>query len=486
MANRLSRWADGLTALAFVAALCAPLSRWLLEGRPDQSVAREQRTAAPWPAAPLGESARRAFPRAFERWFDDRFPFRRELLQLNNRLLWSVLGSIPDDSMVRGKAGWLYLAGTEAMGLYRGHDPFEPAELDAWIEAYDGFRDWLAARDCLYLLLLGPDKQGIYPEFLPDWVQREGPRTRTDQFFEALAARSEIPVIDLRPTLLAHKGDGLLYFPHGTHWNDRGSWYGYLALIEQLKARFPVQRPLPRSAFKEYDRRLVDRLWIGDTWFERWHLDQQIRQEAVVLEYQNPLTFTLVPDSLRRGPSGLVEGRTRNSLDFLPKALLLSDSYGEWLWTFLAHHFREFVSEKSARFPLGMIERERPDVVLQVRVERFLMAPLERPELDPEELALCRAWNAAPDLSASAQGAAAREPFAALPAERGLLRLEFEPGEPLEFALLPAAPASEALPLRLGAERRFLFVRGPAQGLGGARLVLPPAAEARLLGWARR
>lgn len=486
MASPLHRFGDGLTALAFVAALCAPLLRWALEGRPDASVSKEQRTAAPWPEAELAGPARRAFPRAFERWFDDRFPFRRELLQLNNRVVWSALGSIPDDSMVRGKQGWLYLAGDEAMGLYRGHDLFEPDELDEWIEAYDAFRDWLAARDCLYLLLLGPDKQGIYPEFLPDWVQREGPRTRTDQFLEALGARSEIPAIDLRPTLLAAKGDGLLYYPHGTHWNDRGSWYGYLALIERLRERFPIQRALPRSAFREYDRRLVDPLWIGDTWFERWQLEQQIHQEAVVLEYQLPLTFSLVPDSVRRGPSGLVEGRTLNSLDFLPKGLLLSDSYGEWLWPFLAHHFREFVSEKSARFPLEMIERERPDVVIQVRVERYLMAPLERPTLDPAELALCCAWNAAPDLSAAAQGAAALEPLSALPGEQGLLRLEFEPGAALEFGLRWEEEGPGDLAQRLEAGRRFLFVSAAPGRLTGARLSLPPGQEARLLGWARR
>jgi SGNH hydrolase-like domain, acetyltransferase AlgX len=490
MTRNLTRFFDRPTALAFVLALSLPLGRWLVSGAPDLSVAMEQRSAAPQPQWSWSSQARRAFPRAFERWFDDRFPFRKSLLQLNNLVLWSVLRSIPDDSMVRGKSDWLYLAGEEAMGLYRAHDPFEPAELDQWISTYGGFAEWLRARDCLYLLLLGPDKQAIYPEFLPDWVRREGPETRTDQFLRALADRTRIPAIDLRPTLLAAKSEGLLYFQHGTHWNDRGAWYAYLALIAEMAKSFPIQRPLPLSAFRDHDMHLSNRNWVGDTWFERWHLEQVFTQEAFVREYQLSPTYHIVPEDIRRGPSGLIDGRTRNELQFLPKGMLLSDSYGEWLWTLLAHHFRECLSEKSERFPLGLIEAERPEVVIQVRVERFLMAQLDRLDLGPEEIDLCRDWNRAQDSqqvlelgSIQPEGPAAFG-LAGLAGGAGLLRLEFTPGEALGGNL--RFDSGVLLPLNLPAGRRFVFLRLPAGAPATGSLELGTGGAGRLLGVVRR
>lgn len=491
MFHRLARLADGLTASAFVLALALPVGRWLATGRPDQSVVMEQRSAAPLPAWSWQAEPRRAFPRAFERYFDDHFPFRKPLLQLNNLVLWSGLRSIPDDSMVRGKQDWLYLAGPEAMGLYRGHDLFEPAELEAWLATYTGFAEWLKARDCLYLLLLGPDKQGIYPEYLPDWVRREGPETRTDQFLRALAEQTSIPVLDVRPAIRAAKGEGLLYFQHGTHWNDRGAWYAYLALIAELAKTYPIQRPLPRSAFRDHDMHLSNRTWVGDTWFERWHLEQVFTQEAAVLEYQLPPTYHIVPEDIRRGPSGLIDGRTRNSLDFLPKGILLSDSYGEWLWPLLAHHFREFLSEKSARFPIELLEAERPEVVIQVRVERFLMAPLDELGLGAEEIELCRAWNRAAAservLTLESVARDGEETLALGALGAGLLRLEFAPGPALQGRLeLAGGPT---LDWSLPPGRRFLFLRLPGDPgrtpLPG-RLELGPLGRGRLLGAVER
>ena len=390
-------WLSALCLAAVAVGSAAPASRWIATGRDDESVLKELRAPAEWPAPPSGLADLDTFPDAFAEAFDDRFPYRRELLRLHNLFAWEVLGAVADPAMQRGKQGWLYLSGPEAMGHYRACDPFTPEELDQWVETYDGWRDWLAARDIEYVLMFTPDKQGIYPEYLPDWVVPCSDRTRTDEFFDALRKRSEIEVLDLRPATIEAKAEGLTFFQHGTHWNMRGSWPAYVAMAEQLAAKLPGQRVLPRTAFEVIDGTTLDDTWYGDSWLERLHVADVIRQEAIQFSYRHQPTWFIAETWQAR--SGLLDGRSGNAMKDLPKAVYVRDSTAEWLWPFFVHHFSELVLEGDNRFPAELVEVERPAVVLHTRIERILSGSIELPSYEAEEVRVARAWNAAGDES---------------------------------------------------------------------------------------
>ena len=390
-----SGWLNALCLAAVAVGSAAPLTRWWWTGAEDQSVEKELRLAAEWPERPTQLADLDRFPAEFAEAFDDRFPFRRELLRLHNLFVWEVLGAIADPAMQRGKDGWLYLAGPKAMGHYRARNPFDPSELDLWVETYDGWRDWLAARDVEYVLMFTPDKQGTYPEYLPDWVVAESDRTRTDEFFEALRERSEIEVLDVRQQVREAKSEGLTFFQHGTHWNMRGSWHAYVAMAEQLVAKLEGQAALPREAFDVVDATLLDEGWYGDSWFERLHMADLVRQEAIQFAFLHQPTWFIL--ETWEAPTGLLDGRSGNADQSLPKAVYVRDSTGDWLWPIFVHHFSELVLEGANRFPATLIEVERPDVVLHTRIERILSGEIELPSYSTEEVSVARQWNAAGD-----------------------------------------------------------------------------------------
>ena len=223
---------DVLFAAAFAALLGAPLARRLATGEDDPSAAAERRQPAPYPELRLEEDALAQFPAAYERWLADSFNYRGTLIRWHNALKLLGLGVAPTPKVLVGRDGWLFLRGERALDCWRGIDPFTEEELETWRRVLEARRDWCAAREIEYRFFVPPNKHTVYPEQLPAWVTRVNSRTRLDQLVRHMRERSDLRVLDAREALAAARGRGLLYYPHGTHWNDRGAYVGYRLLLE--------------------------------------------------------------------------------------------------------------------------------------------------------------------------------------------------------------------------------------------------------------
>lgn len=83
-----------------------------------------------------------------------------------------------------------------------------------------------------YKIILGPNKNTIYPEYLPTWAQPAG-YSRADYL---LSHAGKGVYIDTRPALLAEKSQSSapLYFKTDTHWNEHGALVAFRALVEDL------------------------------------------------------------------------------------------------------------------------------------------------------------------------------------------------------------------------------------------------------------
>jgi hypothetical protein len=63
----------------------------------------------------------------------------------------------------------------------------------------------------------------------------------------------------------------------------------------------------------------------------------------------------------------------------LPRAVVYHDSFTNWIIPALSEHFRRIVYVWDYKIDQALLERERPDVVIQAIVERSLMwlSPLD-------------------------------------------------------------------------------------------------------------
>lgn len=393
-ARTVRRWANLAITGTFLTAIVTPFLAWIGGlSRPDIETTENRRTA-PFPQVevrrqgPIAwprKKSLEAFPADFEAWFNDRLAFRHRMIQ-SYSLAKSVglapaglaaemsatseqglqRGSRPAAPVLVGRDGWLFYRGDGDLESYRCRQPFTSQELDEWQQTLEYRREWLAQRGIRYLVVIAPDKSTVYPEFLPAGVPREGNSSRLDQFLARLRDERQFDILDLRPELQQAKSRHPTYFHTDTHWNQFGAFVGYQQIMLYLRKWLPESRPMALTSFRVSERAEKG----GD--------------EARLLAWPKPPVDTQVElqplQPLRarridRGRSGGHKWRLYVCRKApLPRVLVLHDSFFLAAMPFFSEHWRRASYHWTFQFPYETIDRERPQVVVQEIVERFLIA----------------------------------------------------------------------------------------------------------------
>jgi hypothetical protein len=170
-----------------------------------------------------------------------------------------------------------------------------------------------------------------------------------------------VPVLDLRPSLLAARNTQRIYHRTDSHWNDLGAVVGYRQILGALRTQRPgLTPPAGGDAFD-----VVTRDEPG------WDLAEMMGLTHLVTE----TNLMLAPRQARRArvvepahPHPLYIGpRLVTAIDDarLPRAVFYRDSFGSALVPFLAEHFRRQLVLWEYDVLPETIRVERPDVVIQ-------------------------------------------------------------------------------------------------------------------------
>ena len=386
MAGR-STSADLALVAIFVGVLAAPLCGVLRDGVEDEIRITERRQAAPLPDIELAHrgpiawpktKSLKGFPAGFEAWFNDHLWLRRQQLLAYNLALHAGLvsnsfarpaaGQAARAPVIIGRDGWLFFSGDRLIEDYRCTDPFRPDELNEWQAALEERRDWLAERGIRYLVVVAPNAQTIYGEYLPQSMNRVGDKSRLDQLLERMHGTG-VEVLDLRAPLLAAKSQLRTYHKTDTHWNEFGAFVACREILTSL-ARWNAAAVPPSLA--DFDVQTIDS--EGDYLAKLVESPLAYREEVI----------RLVPRQPRKAVSEEVAPRnlvTTCDEAPLPRAVVLHDSFMQALAPFLSEHFQRAHYLWTRDFRTDVIDRERPALVIEEMVERRLMsAPPPNPE----------------------------------------------------------------------------------------------------------
>jgi hypothetical protein len=182
-------------------------------------------------------------PGKVQSYYADRFGFRSSLIRLYSNLFLRFLQA-PGNDLVFGKDGWIFFSRENIFEDFLGMSPFTDDELHRWRDYLVERSERLAKQNCRYLFVIGPDKNTIYPEKLPDYLREHRGRSRSQQLLEYLrGAKADVDVLDLHQALLQTKRQGVLFFPQDTHWNGRGFFVASQAMVRALSRWFPEMTP---------------------------------------------------------------------------------------------------------------------------------------------------------------------------------------------------------------------------------------------------
>lgn len=378
-ARPLSKLEAIFSIALFAAAICLPLIKQLTVGEAE-TASVEGRRMAPRPIFQLKSKTLEKYPAKFQAYYDDHFGFRAALLKAGNFIKLRWLRISPSADVVLGKNGWLYFAGGRGPEGFRGLVQLSDEQLAAWRSALEWKQAWLAKRGIKYLLVLVPEKDTIYPEFVPDNLRRVKTETPLSQLADYLSQHSNVDMLDLRKPLFDAKAKELVYARTDTHWNTVGAFVGYEQIMDRLAQSFPDLKPKRLADF----RHVVKIPRTGDIarMLDAPDLTSQpepileplqkhpVRKKPFVLKdveqtpAQQPFTMTAA-----QPPNGHRVVMVRDSFTQLLVPLLSEDFASvTYIWR---THFNKVPFEKAVA---EVIAREQPDIFIDEQVERAVTA----------------------------------------------------------------------------------------------------------------
>jgi len=325
----------------------------------------------PWPwGGELRMQARAPFPsqitphvfREFDRWFVSRVGLRRYLIFAGATFHVGFLQRPTDRRVVIGRDGWLFYTDDDhrpaTLADFRGALRFTDFELRAIERNLLAMRDALGACGVVGLVVVAPNKESIYGEYLNNSGVR--PTTRLDDMLSRLDSPARAMILDLRVPLRAAKAaapDLPLYFKTDSHWNDLGAFYAYRAIIMALAHSMPVG-----------DSALAS---LGQYEIEVKPFDDG---DLAINMLSSPGRFKDVQVLLRGKP-----GNTVALVKLGGQILLVGDSFSARLSRFVAQNFHVFRSGSLGNLPPPPLRADgpQPSAVVFETVESLLPSMLE-------------------------------------------------------------------------------------------------------------
>jgi alginate O-acetyltransferase complex protein AlgJ len=285
-----------------------------------------------------------------------------------NRVLAQAGISASPRQVVIGRSGWLYLGDDYEQGrtvTRAAQVPADHARARQIRAAAAAWEEWMKLRGVkAYRVMVAPNKESIYPEYLPLWAQPQGPGA-IDALFAAAGAQH----VDVRPALWRAKarGSAPLYYKNDTHWTVVGAAVAFQALTTAVGPAGPglrwpgVEVTMPVAVRSRKGGDLARFLRISDA----------VEDEVPVLASMHSPNGSLQELRPRKAKLIVSPGALNPQ-----RVLWLRDSFGAAMEPFMAATFAEMVQLHWDR-PLGspaemaaLIQIWRPDYVIVTVVER--------------------------------------------------------------------------------------------------------------------
>jgi hypothetical protein len=229
--------------IAFIVVIYLPLiGSFLKWGTTSRKTIRtfEQRQPAVPPKLNFSLASIEQFPEDLEDYYNDFYGFRNPLIRWHSLIKYFVFDLSPSKSTLIGKKKkWLFYGESRAVDYYRGVAQLTPEQLEIWKQVLEQRRNWLASQGIAYYFVIAPNKDTIYPELMPQALNKIQQESCFDQLVSYLKATSDIQIIDLREALVNAKTENRVYFLTDTHWNELGAFISYQAIMKTISIRFP-------------------------------------------------------------------------------------------------------------------------------------------------------------------------------------------------------------------------------------------------------
>ena len=294
----------------------------------------------------------------------DNISLKPQWITLHAKLFTALFGETGNEQVIAGKNGFLFFGDT--LPDYYARDDQTDTMAEKIADRLGEIQQSLAEKGIRFVFLCAPNKNTLYPEYMPSYAVAADGQTVLRRLEALLAQRGVASVNALAVLENTKKAEGvpLLYHRTDTHWNVRGAYAAYLALMAKLNEADTL-------VYREYTAELSwDAEEAGD--LVRLYLPPANVPAA------NPLK--LIPRTYKA--KGVIRSASDAFIQTTAEVndlhmLVFRDSFGDALLPFLANNIGQLSVSRTFPPELQMIAEESPDVVVLEITERNLAKLLE-------------------------------------------------------------------------------------------------------------
>jgi alginate O-acetyltransferase complex protein AlgJ len=266
------------------------------------------------------------------------------LAGLDTNLRYFLTGELASQEVMLGQSGWLFYKTTvyaDPIADFQGTNHFQEQKLREIYELLQRVKQRLAERGIRFVVMILPNKEQIYDNFMPESVRKIHEQSRADLLVDYLEQRGNLEIVYPKAELHTLRDRYQLYYKHDTHWNELGAWVAAQQLMDKLygQRQFLEDQAIDAAPASFHDlAHLINMGWYFDD-------DQEYRVHR---------------DEGRAAP---------RSPD---KLLWVGDSFQTAMEPVLQPLFSQVTIVHREKFDASILDNETPDVVVLQYVERSL------------------------------------------------------------------------------------------------------------------
>ena len=293
----------------------------------------------------------------FNSWLNDNIGFRDTLMSLNTKIQYTLFDKINSSDVISGKNGWLFYQGEGGISIndYQAKTLYTEKQLKRILKNVTELQKWCDDNGMEFVLMLMPNKEHIYREYMPDGIEEVHEEKKIDLVVDYIRENSDIKVVYPKEELLKAKEKYDVYYKYDTHWNDMGAYEGYKALMASLNIT-PVS--FENIETREYDS--------GD-------LANMAMLSGLTKAYtESFITYDDDVETLYEDDKGNNTYKKLKYANGQGKIFFMGDSFSDAMRPMISRTFEysDFVHRDTKIY--DEVLREKPDIFVYEMVERYV------------------------------------------------------------------------------------------------------------------
>lgn len=302
----------------------------------------------------------------FDEWIQDNIGFRESIIKLEAQIQYHLFRQFSDKNYRLNETGELNYIGQQVLANYQHLNLYSEEELAQIISAFKDVNNYLNNKNIQFYYMQCWDKQSIYPEYFPKSVNQYGSNSACDQVVNALKEQTDVYNINLKEALIASKNEYEVYSKWGdpTHWTRRGSYIGYLQLMNSINDHSDEQLKILQET--DYNHSTED---VGQTLSGTIHFENYSEMLSLITDTSESTKDKFTIDAGDPRSTYFTNEACKNNT----RILILGDSYiHAYILRDISQSFHETILlwKWNMSDLKNLVEEYHPDIIVYEQAER--------------------------------------------------------------------------------------------------------------------